>query len=175
MPPTWPTPSPTETPCRAGRCRPDHPSMGPPAPRPDILLAMKDVLTGTGDTPVVDAATVVLVRDGEGGLECLMLRKTRGQAFGGLWGFPGGRVEPGGGEGCGGGGGGAFSARPRGAAAVRPLVPPPRRAAAVRHLVLPGLAARRCRRGDRRRRRDRGPRLDLPRGRARTQIGRDTA
>jgi 8-oxo-dGTP pyrophosphatase MutT (NUDIX family) len=69
------------------------------APLPDILLAMKDVLTGTGNNPVVDAATVVLVRDGEGGLECLMLRKTRGQAFGGLWVFPGGRVEPGDGEG----------------------------------------------------------------------------
>src|SRR4029453_5352226 len=99
MPPTWPTPSPTETPCRAGRCRPDHPSMGRPAPRPDILLAMKDVLTGTGETALVDPAPVVLVRGGEGGLECLMLRKTRGQAFGGLWVFPGGRVEPGDGEG----------------------------------------------------------------------------
>jgi 8-oxo-dGTP pyrophosphatase MutT (NUDIX family) len=35
----------------------------------------------------------VLVRDAPGGLQCLMLRKTRGQAFGGLWVFPGGRVE----------------------------------------------------------------------------------
>jgi 8-oxo-dGTP pyrophosphatase MutT (NUDIX family) len=74
-------------------------SMARPAPRPDILLGMKHVLTGTGDTPVVDAATVVLVRDGEGGLECLMLRKTKGQAFGGLWVFPGGRVESGDGDG----------------------------------------------------------------------------
>jgi 8-oxo-dGTP pyrophosphatase MutT (NUDIX family) len=73
--------------------------MGRPAPRPDILLWMKDVLTGTGETPVVDAATVVLVRDGRDGLECLMLRKTQGQAFGGLWVFPGGRVEPGDGDG----------------------------------------------------------------------------
>lgn len=43
--------------------------------------------------PVHDAATVVLLRDRPGGLECLMLRKTEAQAFGGLWVFPGGRVE----------------------------------------------------------------------------------
>jgi 8-oxo-dGTP pyrophosphatase MutT (NUDIX family) len=49
-------------------------------------------LTGTGG-PIMDAATVVLLRDGADVIECLMLRKTRGQAFGGLWVFPGGRVE----------------------------------------------------------------------------------
>jgi 8-oxo-dGTP pyrophosphatase MutT (NUDIX family) len=55
---------------------------------------MVELLTGgAGETPVHDAATVVLVRDADGGLECLMLRKTQGQAFGGLWVFPGGRVE----------------------------------------------------------------------------------
>lgn len=48
---------------------------------------------GAGQAPVHDAATVVLLRDAPGGPECLMLRKTRGQAFGGLWVFPGGRVE----------------------------------------------------------------------------------
>jgi 8-oxo-dGTP pyrophosphatase MutT (NUDIX family) len=50
---------------------------------------------GPGDpAPLVhDAATVVLLRDGPDGLECLMLRKTEAQVFGGLWVFPGGRVE----------------------------------------------------------------------------------
>jgi 8-oxo-dGTP pyrophosphatase MutT (NUDIX family) len=55
---------------------------------------MVDLLTGgPSEAPVEDAATVVLVRDTDAGLECLMLRKTQGQAFGGLWVFPGGRVE----------------------------------------------------------------------------------
>jgi len=54
---------------------------------------MSDLLTGTGEGPVYEAATVVLLRDTGGGVECLMLRKTQGQAFGGLWVFPGGRLE----------------------------------------------------------------------------------
>jgi 8-oxo-dGTP pyrophosphatase MutT (NUDIX family) len=45
--------------------------------------------------PLIPAATVVLLRQLDGGLETLMLRKNRGQAFGGMWVFPGGRVEEG--------------------------------------------------------------------------------
>lgn len=47
-----------------------------------------------GSEPV-PAATVVLVRDGDGGLETLMLRRNSKIAFGGMWVFPGGRVDPG--------------------------------------------------------------------------------
>lgn len=39
------------------------------------------------------AATVLLVRDGVGGVEVLMGRRPLGGAFGGLWVFPGGAVE----------------------------------------------------------------------------------
>ncbi|MGE3621455.1 MAG: NUDIX domain-containing protein [Acidimicrobiia bacterium] len=42
----------------------------------------------------VPAATVVLVRDGEAGVEVLMLRRDSRVAFGGMWAFPGGRIEP---------------------------------------------------------------------------------
>jgi 8-oxo-dGTP pyrophosphatase MutT (NUDIX family) len=48
------------------------------------------------ETPVIDAATVVIVRsddDGDG-VEVLMLHKNAGHAFGGMWVFPGGRVDP---------------------------------------------------------------------------------
>ena len=40
------------------------------------------------------AATVVPLRDGADGLEVLMLRKNSKLAFGGMWVFPGGRVDP---------------------------------------------------------------------------------
>jgi 8-oxo-dGTP pyrophosphatase MutT (NUDIX family) len=43
----------------------------------------------------VPAATVILVRDGTAGLETLMLRRNSKLAFaGGMWVFPGGRVDP---------------------------------------------------------------------------------
>ena len=41
----------------------------------------------------VPAATVVPLRDGPTGLETLMLRKNSTLAFGGMWVFPGGRVD----------------------------------------------------------------------------------
>lgn len=45
------------------------------------------------DTPPLPAATVVLIRDSRSGLETLMLRKSSRVAFGGMWVFPGGRVD----------------------------------------------------------------------------------
>ncbi len=46
-------------------------------------------------TEAVPAATVVLLRDGEAGLEALMVRRNSKLAFaGGMWVFPGGRVDP---------------------------------------------------------------------------------
>lgn len=48
---------------------------------------------GDGSTELVPAATVVLLRDGEHGLETLMLRKNSKIAFGGMWVFPGGRID----------------------------------------------------------------------------------
>jgi 8-oxo-dGTP pyrophosphatase MutT (NUDIX family) len=47
----------------------------------------------------IPAATVVLARDSADGLEVLMLRKNADLAFGGMWVFPGGRVDPDDGDG----------------------------------------------------------------------------
>ena len=41
------------------------------------------------------AATVILLRDAADGLETLMLRKNSRLAFGGMWVFPGGRIDDG--------------------------------------------------------------------------------
>ena len=45
--------------------------------------------------PATPAATVVLLRDTDDGPEVLMLRKNSKIAFGGMWVFPGGRIDPG--------------------------------------------------------------------------------
>src|SRR3954451_16787589 len=50
--------------------------------------------SGTGDpNPAIPAATVILLRDAADGIETLMLRRNSKIAFGGMWVFPGGRVE----------------------------------------------------------------------------------
>ncbi len=47
----------------------------------------------SGETPAIPAATVIVLRDGAHGLETLMLRRNSKIAFGGMWVFPGGRVD----------------------------------------------------------------------------------
>jgi 8-oxo-dGTP pyrophosphatase MutT (NUDIX family) len=49
--------------------------------------------SGPSGTPPACAATVVLVREGQGGVEALMLRRSSKVAFGGMWVFPGGGVD----------------------------------------------------------------------------------
>lgn len=53
--------------------------------------ARGDPMTEDAPTP---AATVVPLRDGQGGLEVLLLRRSSRGAFGGMWVFPGGQVDP---------------------------------------------------------------------------------
>jgi 8-oxo-dGTP pyrophosphatase MutT (NUDIX family) len=56
------------------------------------------VASGPGFTaaPLIDAATVILVRDApaDGGVEVLMIQRVGRGAFGGFWVFPGGKVDP---------------------------------------------------------------------------------
>jgi 8-oxo-dGTP pyrophosphatase MutT (NUDIX family) len=49
---------------------------------------------GKEGLPPVLAATVILLRDGDAGLETLMLKRNSKIVFGGMWVFPGGRVDP---------------------------------------------------------------------------------
>ncbi len=46
-----------------------------------------------GVQPAIPAATVLLLRDGAEGVEVLMLRKSSKITFGGMWVFPGGRID----------------------------------------------------------------------------------
>ena len=51
--------------------------------------------SGKGPSEPIPAATVILLRDGAEGLETLMLRRNSKLEFvGGMWVFPGGRVDP---------------------------------------------------------------------------------
>jgi 8-oxo-dGTP pyrophosphatase MutT (NUDIX family) len=56
-------------------------------------IARRAMQGETGSEPIA-ASTVILVRDSHAGLQALMLRKNSKIAFGGMWVFPGGRVDP---------------------------------------------------------------------------------
>lgn len=51
--------------------------------------------SGPEANPPIPAATVVVMRDGPASVEVLMLRRNSALTFGGMWVFPGGRVDPG--------------------------------------------------------------------------------
>lgn len=53
-----------------------------------------DLTQKNAEKPATPAATVVLLREREGDFEVLMLKKTSKIAFGGMWVFPGGRIDP---------------------------------------------------------------------------------
>jgi 8-oxo-dGTP pyrophosphatase MutT (NUDIX family) len=64
----------------------------PQAKHPNDIYA-DDIALRDGGNPAIPAATVVLLRDTPD-LEVLMLHKSSSIAFGGMWVFPGGRVDP---------------------------------------------------------------------------------
>jgi 8-oxo-dGTP pyrophosphatase MutT (NUDIX family) len=65
------------------------------AGRTDRVGAVPDPLRHDDLPPAIPAATVVLLRDGDDGVETLMLRRDSKLAFaGGAWVFPGGRIDP---------------------------------------------------------------------------------
>jgi len=53
-----------------------------------------DTVAENETTPAIPAATVVLLKDHETGPEVLMLHRTSKVNFGGMWVFPGGRIDP---------------------------------------------------------------------------------
>jgi 8-oxo-dGTP pyrophosphatase MutT (NUDIX family) len=52
------------------------------------------VETQADEHPAIPAATVILLRDAASGLETLMVQRSAELHFGGMWVFPGGRVDP---------------------------------------------------------------------------------
>ena len=57
------------------------------------LLKRNDPAATADEVQTTFAATVLLLRDAPLGMEVLMLRKTSNVAFGGMWVFPGGRID----------------------------------------------------------------------------------
>jgi 8-oxo-dGTP pyrophosphatase MutT (NUDIX family) len=65
------------------------------AERPTFVDKLAAGMSAAGpEFEAVPAATVILLRDGPDGIEALMLHRNDRGAFGGMWVFPGGRVDP---------------------------------------------------------------------------------
>ena len=91
----------------------------------------------------IPAATVVLVRDRDGAVETLMLKKNSKLAFGGMWVFPGGRIDDADREGVEDIEGAARRAAVREALEEAALVVDEASLAFVSHWTPPGLAPKR--------------------------------
>ena len=91
----------------------------------------------------IPAATVVLVRDAAEGIETLMLRKNSKLAFGGMWVFPGGRIDDADREGAGDLESAARRAAVREAAEEADLAVDEPSLAFISHWLPPGLAPKR--------------------------------
>ncbi len=63
------------------------------APKENRFIKWVEEGAGKKPAPAL-AATVILLRDAAEGLETLMLRRNSKLAFGGMWVFPGGRLDP---------------------------------------------------------------------------------
>ena len=61
--------------------------------RNDIYGDIRKDKENEGGEPAIPAATVLLLKDTESGPEVLMLHKTSKIAFGGMWVFPGGKID----------------------------------------------------------------------------------
>ncbi|MBT4162131.1 MAG: NUDIX hydrolase [Gammaproteobacteria bacterium] len=77
-----------------------HESKKPESMKPDSMKHKNDLygddITQTADEdhpPAIPAATIVLLREHQGNSEVLMLHKTAEIDFGGLWVFPGGKID----------------------------------------------------------------------------------
>ncbi len=61
----------------------------------DLLASWAEKHDNDPEKPAIPAATVIVLRDGEEGLETLLLRRNSKLKFaGGMWVFPGGRIDP---------------------------------------------------------------------------------